>query len=104
MMNGTRTWLKQSVVIKPYLRLNDYAEAAHGSGASVPCRILLTDEQVLTADETLVHATAKILLDGSASVSAVDRVVLPGGEERPILRLSNIAGPGGETYLKVLYV
>jgi len=104
MLSGTRTWLKQSVTVKPYTGLNDYAEASYGAGASVACRIQLTDEQVIGADETLVHATAKILVDGSASVSVSDKVTLPSGEEKPILKLNTITGPSGATYLKVLYV
>lgn len=104
MLSGTRTWLKQSVTIKPFTGLNDYAEPSYGAGSAVPCRIELTDEQVLMADETLVHATAKILVDGSASVSVSDKVTLPSGEEKPILKLNTIAGPAGTAYLKVLYV
>ena len=68
------------------------------------CRIQQTDEQVIGADNTLIHATAKILMDGSASVSVSDKVTLPNGEEKPILKLNAIAGPPGAAYLKVIYV
>jgi hypothetical protein len=104
MLSGTRTWLKQTVTVKPFTGLNDYAEPSYGTGASVACRIQQTDEQVIGADNTLIHATAKILMDGSASVSVSDKVTLPNGEEKPILKLNAIAGPAGTDYLKVLYV
>lgn len=104
MLSGTASWLKQTVTVKPYSGINKYGEFSYGTGASVSCRIQQTDEQVIGADDTLIHATAKILVDGGASVSVADLVTLPSGEEKPILKLNVIAGPSGTGYLKVLYV
>ena len=104
MLSGTKTWLKQTVTVKPYSSLSNYAEPSYGTGTSVSCRIQQTDEQLIGEDGTLIHSTATIIVSESASVSIKDLVVLPNNEERPILKLNTIAGPDGTAYLKVLYV
>lgn len=104
MLSGTRTWLNQSVKLYPYSSTNSYGEYSHGTGATIACRIVMTNEEIITEHGTSSPVNAKVYVDGSVSVSVKDEIELPGESPRPIQKVSAEAGPDGNDYLKVLYV
>lgn len=104
MMQGTRTWLAESVTIKPFSSLDSYGEYSHGTGATVACRTDLSNEQIVTEDGTAIYATGKFTVDGSVEVNVKDKLVLADGEERLVRKVAVYPGPNGTPYLKVIYV
>ena len=104
MLSGTATWLKQSITLYPYASLNAYGEYAWGTGVATDCRIEQYDKQMIDETGNLIYPVARITLPGTATPSMKDKVVLPNGDDKLILKIEDSTGPDGASYLKVLYV
>jgi hypothetical protein len=99
LLSGTASWLKQSVTIEPWTGNNGDSDT-YGAGASYACRITQkATKQSADQGEVVVQSTA-IVLNGTVTVTAKDRVTLPDGTKPVILSVNVIPGPDGTPYLK----
>ena len=99
MLTGTATWLKQSVTIEPWTGNNGDANT-YGSGAAYACRIVQTSKKQMTDKGEVVVQSTLIVLNGTVTVTAKDRITLPDGSKPVILSVNTIPGPDGTAYLK----
>jgi len=99
MLSGTASWLKQSVTIEPWTGNNGDSDT-YGAGAAYACRIVQTaKKQAADQGEVVVQSTV-IVLNGTVTVTAKDRITLPDGSKPVILSVNVIPGPDGTPYLK----
>lgn len=99
MLTGTATWLKQSVTIEPWTGNNGDADT-YGAGVANACRIVQKSVKQMGGSGEVVVQSTVIVLNGTATVTAKDRITLPDGSKPVILSVNVISGPDGTPYLK----
>ncbi len=99
MLTGTATWLKQSVTIESWTGNNGDSNT-YGAGAAKACRIVQKSTKQMTDKGEVVVQSTIIILDGSVTITAKDRITLPDGTKPLILAVNSIPGPDGTPYLK----
>lgn len=102
MLSGTKRWLKQTVTHYPFSAFSA-GVPTFGTATTRACRIERTLQNIITTEGSEVVSTLQIYLDGSISVNAKDKFVLPDSTSPPILSVGEQVGPDGSVWMKVIY-
>lgn len=104
MLSGTRTWLRSTVAISPYSGMDGFGQSTFSAAVDHKCLIVQKNVKTFAADGAEVVSSTQIYLDGSASISVNDKIVLPDSSSPRILNvgISNDIRDGS-AYMKVIY-
>jgi hypothetical protein len=94
-------FMKKTVSIEPFLG-NDGYKNTYGPAVSYPCEIQEKVTKIEKDDGTVFISTAQIYLDGSATVTAQDRITFDG--KSPVINAIKIEHEFGIPYSNVIYV
>lgn len=103
MLEGSKSWLRQTVAIEPFSAYNDYGEPTYGTAVSNNARIVQKTKMVRDAGGKEVVSTTQIYVNGSATVATTSRITLPDGTKPLILAIDITPDARGNAYLKVIY-
>ena len=103
MLAGTQTWLRQSITVYPKTGYSSFGQSTYGSPITIQC--LIQKEAVNTRDKegNEVLSSTQIIVNGSESITAEDKIVLPDTRTPYIIMIKEITGFDGNTFAKVIY-
>lgn len=103
MLEGTKSWLNQTVSLESVTGVDGYSDPTYGTSSDVDCRIVEEQKEILSDTGEVQISNTQIYVDGSETVNLSDRLTLPGNETPEILSIKTIYAPDGTAYMKVIY-
>lgn len=102
MFDSLKSWVNVPYAIKPFVRYSGTGTKVFDPDIQSKC-YPVGDVKLVTNDEgSEVTSTTQLYVDGSETIKVTDNVVF-GGEERPILRITEYYR-NGVVDLKVVYL
>lgn len=103
MMNGTKSWLKQSITLSPKTGYGSSGLPTYGSTTTISCLIQQKNVNTLDKGGNDVVSSTQIITSGDVTIDSEDRITLPDGKTPKIIRVESIVGFDGLPYTKVIY-